>query len=158
HGMLSAQILLRNEASGAQRFGMVRAHRRVQLAHQRQRAGVAAPGLCAAGRIASDPERSAAPSEITRIWVVLSDLPHARETNAVRVKETAIALPIGSPAQIGMRIDRALGRLAKEIRTAERQDAAEHAPQGHVVDWPGRFTGAPPDLLIGVGEDRAAYL
>src|SRR2546422_170112 len=74
------------------------------------------------------------------------------------MKQAAIALSIGPPAQVRMGIDGALGGLAKQIWPAERQDAAQNAAQRHFVNRPRRFAGAPPYLLIRIGEDRVAHL
>src|SRR5207248_10267520 len=66
-GMGSADVLLRNEAGGTKRPGMVPVHGGKQLAHQRQRPCVAAPGLGAARGIASYHQGLTAFAEITRI-------------------------------------------------------------------------------------------
>src|ERR1700746_1600718 len=50
------------------------------------------------------------------------------------MKQAAIAFAVGTPAQIRVGIDSALGGLAEKIGRAERQNAAQDAPRRHFVD------------------------
>src|SRR6202023_3996105 len=117
-GELAADVLLGEEVGGAQRLGMVRIDGREQLADQRQGPGVAAPGLGAAGGITAHGESLAALAEVSRILGVLRDLPATGKTDAVRMEQAPVSLPIRSPAQVGVGIDRALGGLEERRRTA----------------------------------------
>src|SRR6202008_2299333 len=66
-GAVAADVLLREKISCAQQLAVVRVRRRKELAHQRQRALVAAARLCAAGGVTPDYQRSTVLPEITGI-------------------------------------------------------------------------------------------
>src|SRR5437016_5970930 len=127
---------------------MVRVHGAKQLAHQRQRTCVAAPGLGAARGIASYHQGLTAFAEITRICSLFRDFPQAGEANAVRMKQPAKALASHTPAQIRMGIDGSLNGLPKQVGLTERQDTAQNAPQGNLVSGQCWFAVATPNLLV----------
>src|SRR5579864_5144692 len=85
-GELAADVLLGEEAGGAQRVGMVRIDGREQLPDQRQRPRVAPSRLGAAGGITTHGESLATLAEVPGILRVLRDLPAAGETYAVRMR------------------------------------------------------------------------
>src|SRR5215467_3476439 len=74
------------------------------------------------------------------------------------MKQAAIAFAVGTPAQICVGIDSALGGLAEKIGRAERQDAAQNAPRRHFVDGQRRLAGPSPYFLVRIGKDRIPHL
>src|SRR6266487_1189728 len=117
-----------------------------------------APRLAAAGRIAPHDQGPAAVAEIAGIAGVLRNLPQAGQANAVRMHQAAEAFSIRAPTQVGGGINGALGGLAKHVRRTERQDAVQHATQRDWVDRQRRLAGRPPCSLVGIGEQRFAYV
>jgi len=57
-----------------------------------------------------------------------------------------------------VRIDGALGGLAKKIGPAERQDAAQNAAKRHIVNGQRRLASAAPNFLVRIGEKRVSHL
>src|SRR6266446_152251 len=156
--VVAADILLSHETGGAQRRNAFRVDGREQLADQRQRPEMAAPRLVAAGRIAPHDQGQAAVAEIAGVAGVFRDLPQAGQANSVRMHQTAEASSIGAPTQVGGGIDGALGGLAKGVGRTERQDAGEQTAQRDGVDRQRRLPVRPPCTLIGIGEQRFAYV
>src|SRR3984893_3906035 len=156
--VVAADVLLSHETGGAQRRYVFRLDGREQLAHQRQRPEMAAPRLAAAGRIAPHDQGPAAVAEIAGVAGVFRDLPQAGQANAVRMHQAAEAFSIRPPTQVGGGIDRALGGLAKGVGWTERQDAGEQTAQRDGVDRQWRLPVRPPCSLIGIGEQRFAYV
>jgi hypothetical protein len=73
------------------------------------------------------------------------------------MQQAAEAFPIRAPTQIRLGIDDPFGGLAKNIRSAERQNAPDHVLQSDLVTGQRRFTMSAPDLLIGIGVQGAAH-
>src|SRR5260221_5209794 len=119
---------------------------------------MAAPRLVAAGRIAADDQGQAAVAEIAGVAGVFRDLPQAGQANSVRMHQTAEASSIGAPTQVGGGIDGALGGLAKGVGRTERQDDGEQTAQRDGVYRQGRLPVRPPCSLVGIGEQRFAYV
>ena len=137
---------------------VIRVGGREQLADQRQRSDMAAPRLAAAGGITPHDQGSTTVTEIARIAGVFGDLPQAGQANAVRMHQAAEAFSIRAPTQVGGGINGALGGLAKHVGRTERQDAVQQAAQRDGMYRQRRLPGRPPCPLVGIGEQRFAYL
>src|SRR5262249_32163469 len=68
------------------------------------------------------------------------------------------AFSIGAPTQVGGGINGALGGLTKHIERTEGQDAVQQAAQRDGMYRQRRFPLRPPCSLVGIGEQRFAYL
>src|SRR5437763_11424386 len=119
---------------------------------------MAAPRLAAAGGITPDDHGSAAGAEVAGVAGVFRDLPQTGQADAVRVHQAPEAFSIRAPTQVGGGINGALGGLAKHIGRTERQDAVQQAAQRNRMYWQRRLSLGPPCSLVGIGEERFAYL
>src|SRR5271170_7325774 len=109
-----------------------------------------------AGRVTPDHQRAAVLCKISRILSFFGNFPDTGKTYAVGMEQPAETLAIVTPAQIGAGIDSPFHRLPKEIWQAQRQDTAQDAQQGDLVDRPRRFAGTTPHFLVRVGEHSVA--
>src|SRR5438552_15374358 len=116
---------------------------------------MAAARLGAARGVAADDERLAALGKVAGVRIWLGDFPATGEADAVRMEQSAEATPIGAPAQIGVRVDRARDRRTEVVVAAERQQSAEHALQSDLVGWDAAI--AVPGARIRIGEDGITH-
>src|SRR6266853_6031253 len=73
-------------------------------------------------------------------------------------KPSGKAFSIGAPTQVGGGINGALGGLAKHVGRTERQDTVQQAAQRDGMYRQRRLPVRPPCSLVGIGEQRFAYL
>jgi hypothetical protein len=119
---------------------------------------VAAPRLPAACRVAADDQCPTVLSEITGIGCLFKNLPLTGQAYAVWMDEAPEALAIGTPPQIGSRVDGSRHRLPKKVRRPERQNPPQESRQVHTIDRQLRLVAAAPHLLIRVREQGVAHL
>src|SRR5690242_15939186 len=72
------------------------------------------------------------------------------------MQQATEALAIGSPTQVGVRVDRPSGGFTEAILSPWRQDASQQPKQGHVVDR--HAAGSVEDAVVRTREDRLVHI